>query len=148
MNYYWQELGIMSVLHRGSMHVLYLINDLNCVLKCLPSIYFIDLEIHDTTDTARPALYLDLHLEMHSEDRLKTKLYDKRYMISIFPLGIFHLYVATFQQHMNTEFELAIFLFALIAAMELGTNYTNIMMKVTPVTINQTMKVWTWIWNI
>jgi hypothetical protein len=62
-------------------------------------------------------------------------------MISIFPLGIFHLYVATFQQHMNTEFELAIFLFALIAAMELGTNYTNIMMKVTPVTINQTMKV-------
>jgi hypothetical protein len=32
--------------------------------------------------------------------------------------------------------------------MELGTNYTNIMMKVTPVTINQTMKVWTWIWNI
>ena len=131
----------MSVLHRGSMNVLYLINDLNCVLKYLPSIYLIDLEIKDTTDTARSALYLNLHLEMHSEDRLKTKLYDKRYMISIFPLGTFDLYVATFQQHMNTEFELTIFLFALIAAMKLGTNYTNIMMKVTPVTINQAMKV-------
>ena len=121
--------------------MLYLINDLNCGLKYLPSIYLIDLEIKDTTDTARSALYLDLHLEMHSEHRLKTKLYDKRYMISIFPLGTFDLYVATFQQHMNTEFELTIFLFALIAAMKLGTNYTNIMMKVTPVTINQTMKV-------
>jgi hypothetical protein len=127
----------MSVLHKGSMNVLYLINDLNCVLKYLPSIYLIDLEIKDTTDTARSALYLNLHLEMHSEDRLKTKLYDKRYMISIFPLGTFDLYVATFQQHMNTEFELTIFLFALIAAMELGTNYTNIMMK----QLYQTMKV-------
>jgi len=36
----------------------------------------IDLEIKDTTD--RPASYLDLHLEIDSEVRLRTKLYDKR----------------------------------------------------------------------
>ena len=32
----------------------------------------------DTTDTDRSASYLDLHLEIESEDRLRTKLYDKR----------------------------------------------------------------------
>jgi hypothetical protein len=36
------------------------------------------LEIKDTTDTDRSASYLDLHLEIDSEDRLRTKLYDKR----------------------------------------------------------------------
>ena len=41
-------------------------------------IYPIELEIKDTTDTDRPASYLDLHLEIDSEDRLRTKLYDKR----------------------------------------------------------------------
>jgi hypothetical protein len=39
-------------------------------------IYPIELEIKDTTDTARSALYL--HLEIDSEDRLKMKVYDKR----------------------------------------------------------------------
>ena len=32
----------------------------------------------DTTDIDRSALYLDLHLEVDSEGRLITKLYDKR----------------------------------------------------------------------
>ena len=41
-------------------------------------IYPIELEIKDTTDTDRSASYLDLHLEMDSENRLRTKLYDKR----------------------------------------------------------------------
>jgi hypothetical protein len=41
-------------------------------------IYPIELEIKDTTDTDRSASYLDLHLEIDSEGRLKTKLYDKR----------------------------------------------------------------------
>jgi hypothetical protein len=41
-------------------------------------IYPIELEIKDTTDTARSASYLDLHLEIGSEDRLRTKFYDKR----------------------------------------------------------------------
>ena len=37
-----------------------------------------ELEIKDTTDTDRSASYLDLHLEIDSEGRLRTKLYDKR----------------------------------------------------------------------
>jgi hypothetical protein len=41
-------------------------------------IYPIELEIKDTTDTDRSAPYLDLHLEMYSEGRLRTKLYDKK----------------------------------------------------------------------
>ena len=42
--------------------------------------YPIELEIKDTTDTdtARCASYLDIHLEIDSEERLRTKLYDKR----------------------------------------------------------------------
>ena len=48
-------------------------------------IYPIKLEIKDTTDTDRSASYLDRFLEIDSEGRLKTKLYDKE-MISIFPL--------------------------------------------------------------
>ena len=39
-------------------------------------IYPIDLEIKDITDTDRSASYL--HLEIDSEGRLRTKLYDKR----------------------------------------------------------------------
>ena len=41
-------------------------------------IYPIELEIKDTTDTDRSASYLDLHLEIDSEWRLRMKLYDKR----------------------------------------------------------------------
>ena len=41
-------------------------------------IYLIELEIKDTTDTDRSASYLDLHLDVDSEGRLRTKLYDKR----------------------------------------------------------------------
>jgi hypothetical protein len=41
-------------------------------------IYPIELEIKDTTDTDRSASYLDLHLEINSEGRLRTKLSDKR----------------------------------------------------------------------
>jgi len=41
-------------------------------------IYPIELEIKDTTDTDRSASYLDLHLEIYSERRLRMKLYDKR----------------------------------------------------------------------
>ena len=41
-------------------------------------IYPIELEIKDTTDTDRSASYLDLHLEIDSEGRLRTKHYAKR----------------------------------------------------------------------
>jgi len=41
-------------------------------------IYPIELEIKDTTDTYRYASYLHIHLEVDSDGRLRTKLYDKR----------------------------------------------------------------------
>ena len=41
-------------------------------------IYPIELKIKDTTDTARPDAYLGLHIKVTKEDRLRTKLYDKR----------------------------------------------------------------------
>ena len=41
-------------------------------------IYLIELEIKDTTDIDRSASYLDLHLEIDSDGRLRTKLYDNR----------------------------------------------------------------------
>ena len=44
----------------------------------LSSLAPIELEIKDTTDTDRSASYLDLHLEIDSERRVRTKLYDKR----------------------------------------------------------------------
>ena len=47
------------------------------------------------------ASYFDIHLEINSQGRLRTKLYE---MISIFPFRTFHLYVATFQQHLNMEY--------------------------------------------
>ena len=41
-------------------------------------IYPIELEIKDTADANRFASYLDLHLEIDSHGRLRTKLYGKR----------------------------------------------------------------------
>jgi hypothetical protein len=38
-------------------------------------IYPIELEINDTTDTDRSTSNLDLHLEIDSEGRLRTKLH-------------------------------------------------------------------------
>ena len=43
-----------------------------------PRICRIGLEIKGTIDTDRSASYLDLHLEIDSEGRWRTKLYDKR----------------------------------------------------------------------
>jgi hypothetical protein len=51
-------------------------------------IYPIELEIKDTTYTNRSASYLDLHLEIDSEGRLRTKLYDRRDDFN-FPIGNF-----------------------------------------------------------
>ena len=66
-------------------------------------IYPIELEIKDTTDTDRFASYLDLHLEIDNEGLLRTKLYDTRNDFN-FPIVNFHLYVATFQQHLYMEY--------------------------------------------
>jgi hypothetical protein len=48
-------------------------------------IYPIELEIKDTTDTDGSASYLDLHVEIDSEGRSRTKLYHKRYYFN-FPV--------------------------------------------------------------
>ena len=45
-------------------------------------IYPIEIEIKDTTDTVKSTSYLDLHLEIDNEGRLKIKLYDKRFDFS------------------------------------------------------------------
>ena len=43
------------------------------------------VEIKDTTYADRSASYLDLHLEIDNEGRLRTKLYDKRHDVT-FPI--------------------------------------------------------------
>ena len=40
--------------------------------------YSIELEIKDTTDTDRSVSHLDLYIEIASERRIRTRLYDKR----------------------------------------------------------------------
>jgi hypothetical protein len=54
----------------------------------------------DTTDTDRSASYLDINLEIDSEWRLRTKLYDKRDDFS-FPIVNFPF---TFHQHLHMEY--------------------------------------------
>jgi len=62
-------------------------------------IYPFELEIKDTTDTARSASYLDLNRGINSEGRLKTKLFTTKEIISIsrcffpFIVATFHLYI-------------------------------------------------------
>ena len=68
-----------------------------CNIDC---IYPIEIEIKDT---ARSASYFDLHLKIDSDGRLRTKLYDKRDDFH-FPIVTFHLYEATFQQHLHMEY--------------------------------------------
>jgi hypothetical protein len=54
----------------------------------------------DTTNTNMHAWYLDLHLEIYSKGRLRTKLYDKRDYLNS---PTFHL-CAIFQQHPHMEY--------------------------------------------
>jgi hypothetical protein len=42
------------------------------------SIFPIELEIKDTTNTDISASYLDQHLKIYSEGRLRTQLYEKK----------------------------------------------------------------------
>jgi len=69
----------------------------------LDRIYLIELKIKDTTDTYISASYLDLHLEIESEWRLKTEHYDKK-MITIFPQWTFDWYAAAFHQRLYMEY--------------------------------------------
>ena len=54
-----------------------LYNDILSLNLCY-CIYLVELERNDTTDTARSASYLGIHLKTDSETRLRTNLYVKR----------------------------------------------------------------------
>ena len=54
------------------------LNNYNRFSDHLHLIYPSELEIKDTTDTDKSALYLNLFLEMTTDGRLHTKIYDKR----------------------------------------------------------------------
>ena len=56
-------------------------------------IYPIELEIKDIKDTDKSASYLDIHLEIDSEGRLRTKSYEKRYDFN-FPTCIWSIYIS------------------------------------------------------
>ena len=62
------------------------------------------IEIKNTTDTDRSASYLDLHREIDSEGRLRTKLYDKRDYFNFLIVNIPFIYETTFQQHLHMEY--------------------------------------------
>ena len=55
-------------------------------------IYPIELEIKETTDTDRSASYLDLLLEIDSDDQFRTKLCNKRDYLN-FPIVNFPFYM-------------------------------------------------------
>ena len=58
-------------------------------------IYPIEPEKKDTTDPDMSTSYLDLHLGVDSDGRLRTKLYDKRYDFNI-PIVNFRYIRSTF----------------------------------------------------
>ena len=66
-------------------------------------IYPIELEIKDITDADMSASYLDIDLAIDNEGWI-GRICTTKEMISIFPLWIFNLYVATFQQHLYMEY--------------------------------------------
>ena len=73
---------IRTNLARSFNFTFHFINDVLSVNNCkfgdfVDGIYPIELEIKNTTDTDRSTSYLDLHLEIDIEGRLRTKLYDK-----------------------------------------------------------------------
>ena len=53
-------------------------DDVHSLNNVVDRIYPIEPEIKDTTDTDSSISYIYLHLEIDSERRLGTKLYDKR----------------------------------------------------------------------
>ena len=58
------------------------------------------MSIRDTTYTIRSAFYVDIHLEIDSEDRLRNdKTDDFNLLIMNFPL-----YVTTFQQYLHIQY--------------------------------------------
>ena len=69
----------------------------------LHRIYLIELQIRDATYTIRSDVYVDTHLEIDNEVRLRTKPYDKTDDF-ILPIINFPLYLATFHQYLHMEY--------------------------------------------
>ena len=67
----------------------------------------IELEINDITDTYMFASYIDLHLEIDIEGRLRTKLYDKRddFPIVKFPIICSNISAVFLSQLIDTIFQ-------------------------------------------
>ena len=61
---------------------------LNTIGDFFDRIYPIEIEIQDTTDTARYASHHDLHLEIDNENPLRTKQ-KRRFQFSHFELSIY-----------------------------------------------------------
>ena len=80
-------------------------DDVLSLTNCVDRIYPIEPEKKDATDTDMSTSYLDLHLEIDSEGRLRTKLYDKRddfnipivnfrFIRSTFPAAAYGVYIS------------------------------------------------------
>ena len=67
-------------------------------------IYPIRIELKETTNTDRSTSYLDLHLEIDCEERLRMKLYDRRDDFN-FPILNFPLICSKiFQQQLHMKY--------------------------------------------
>jgi hypothetical protein len=64
------------------------------------SIYPIELEIKDTTESSTSASYLDVLLNIDADGKLTTQLYDKLDNFN-FAIFNFHIHVATFHYHLH-----------------------------------------------
>ena len=62
------------------------------------------LEIKNTSDTARSASYFDLHFEIDSAGRIRTKHDDKRNDFNFHIVNFPFKYVATFQQRLHMKY--------------------------------------------
>ena len=87
-------------------------------------IYPIELEIKDTKDTDRSVWYLNLHLEIDSEGRLRTKLYDNREDFNLtivnFPCICRNIYVTEYGTALTTILPI-LFLYLNTVTMTAGT---------------------------
>ena len=60
--------------------------------------------INNTIDTYRSSSYLDLHIEIDNDDRLRMTFYDNRGDFNFSNVNFCFLYVASFQQHFHIEY--------------------------------------------
>ena len=76
---------------------------LNTFYDFVNCIYVIELEIKDTTDTAKTTSYFVLHLDIDSEGPLRAHFYDKRDDFNISIVGFLFIYLNMLQHYNNTS---------------------------------------------